>query len=810
MKIFILLAIVLCCNILPSNAQWKNRYPKVDGYGHHVYLEGHELPVLNSGPMDAAPAPETEQVVFSAKGWLWLMDLSSSEATRITSSAGIDSRPNWSPNGDQIVFIRDNSKDTQLVLLNLTSKKEMILVGTDAMELDPIFSSDGQNVYYSSGKNGSLDLWEINLSTRVSKVITQEGSLERLPVPTKNSNQLVYLKKRGFSYDSIELLDLEKGTSTPLAEENFASQMAFSLSPDDKTLAYVWPNGDDYELRLLNISVPAARMLLTKSEGLPLAPKFSSDGKWVYFSEYSKDERAELKRISVYGGMPQLLTVKKWNWGAASGKLRLISTVDGKKSPIRISITDASGHPVIPESTAVHSEGQNGMVFFYSSGEIEVEAPLGELTITAAHGFSTAKQVQKVLVKEGVTNSEIKLTKIWDANASGWYSGDNHFHLNYGGTNQLDPEDIVLDLKAEGLDIAFPLVANLGNRFLEEDLWGRKSEGIPIIEFGQEVRSHFLGHIALIGMEDLHWPWVWGPRYDIYEADDRLNAEALRFARNQNALGGYVHPVTIQDPFQEGGASSMPISLIADAVLGEVDLLEVVCLWSDEIGTAAVWHELLNIGIPLGLSAGSDAMSDLYRTMSIGATRVYVKPIGALTTASYLEALKSGRSFASNGPQLLFSVDGKEVGEVVNTKSKKTNWTLTVHSPVAYEKVELFVNGKVVWSKNSENGKGSKNYTGTIEIPKGGWVTARVSGGKSDWPMMDSYPFAETSPFWFGAIGSTTTSAKGESATKLLKALEVSEQRLKAGYGENPIPNLLGHFGKAREKLEAIIKEGQK
>jgi TolB protein len=311
-------------------------------------------------------------------------------------------------------------------------------------------------------------------------------------------------------------------------------------------------------------------------------------------------------------------------------------------------------------------------------------------------------------------------------------------------------------------------------------------------------------------MEDLHWPWVWGPRYDIYEADDRLNAEALRFARNQNALGGYVHPVTIQDPFQEGGASSMPIALIADAVLGEVDLLEVVCLWSDEIGTAAVWHELLNIGIPLGLSAGSDAMSDLYRTMSIGATRVYVKPIGALTTKSYLEALKSGRSFASNGPQLLFSVDGKEVGEVITTKSKKTSWTLTVHSPVVYEKVELFVNGKVVWSQKSANGMGSKTYTGTIDIPKGGWVTARVSGGKSDWPMMDSYPFAETSPFWFGATGSTTTSAKGESATKLLKALEVSEQRLKAGYGENPIPNLLGHFGKAREKLEAIIKEGQK
>jgi TolB protein len=807
MRIFILLSCVLLLNVLPANAQWKNRYPKVDGYGHHVYLEGHELPVLNAGPMD--PAPFAEQVVFSAKGWLWLMDLSTAEATRITSSPGIDSRPNWSPKGDRIVFIRDNGKDTQLVLLNLNSKQETILVDTEAMELDPIFSNDGSSVYYSSGKNGSLDLWEVNLSSRVTKVITKEGSLERLPVPTKN-NQVVYLKKRGFSYDSIELLDLEKGTSSPLAEENFASQMAFTLSPDDKTLAYVWPNGDDYELRLLNIKVPAARMLLTQSEGLPLAPKFSSDGQWVYFSEYAKNERAELKRIHINGGKVQNLEVKNWNWGAVTAKLKITSKVAGENAPVRMSITDEEGHPIIPASGVVHSEGQNGLVFFYSSGEVEVEAPAGELTITAVQGFSTAKQTQKVMVNAGVNTAEIDLTKIWDAKANGWYAGDNHFHLNYGGTNQLDPEDIVLDLKAENVDVAFPLVANLGNRFLEQDLWGWKKEGDPIIEFGQEVRSHFLGHIALIGTQDLHWPWVWGPRYDIYEADDRLNAEPIRFAREQNALGGYVHPVTIQDPFQEGGANSMPISLVADAVLGEVDLLEIVCLWSDEIGTAAVWHELLNIGVPIGMSAGSDAMSDLYRTMSIGATRVYVKPKGALTTTSYLEALKSGRSFATNGPQLVFAVDGKEVGEVITSKSKKADWTLSVYSPIDYETVELFVNGKVVWSQKAENSIGAKTYSGSITIPEGGWVTARVSGGKSEWPMMDSYPFAETSPFWFGQVGSTSKTAKIEAARKLLIALNVSEQRLLAGYGNNPIPNLLGHFAKARVKLENMINETRK
>lgn len=791
------------------NAQWNNRYPKVDGYGHHVYLEGYELPVLNSGPTDPAPSPINNDVAFSAKGWLWLMNPETSIAKRITSSPNMDSRPNWSPDGSKIVFIRDNSFDTHLVILDLNSKKETILLNSDALDLDPIFSADGNFVYYSSAKNGSFDLWRINLKTLESTILTQVNSLERLPVPTIEGNQVVYLHKHGFSYDSIELLDLDNGVSTPIIEENFASQAAFSLSQDNTTLAITWPNGDDYELRLLNISIPESKMLLTKSNGLPLSPKFSADGQWVYYSENNKTETSEIKRISVNGGSPELLSVNKWDWGTKTGKLIITSRVDGKKEAVRMSITDQNGHPIIPNSGIVHSEGQNGIVFFYSSGEIEVEAPLGKLTISAVHGFSTIKQTIDFTIQESTTSTQINLERIWDAKKEGWYSADTHFHLNYGGTNQLDPQDILIDLKAEDIDVAFPLVANLGNRFLEQNLFGWQTEELPLISFGQEVRSHFLGHLNLIGTKELYWPWVWGPMYDIYGADDRLNAEPLRFAREQGGLGGYVHPVDVKEPFIEGGDRSVPISLVADAIMEETDMLEVGCLWTDEIGTAALWHEILNIGIPIALSAGSDVMNDLYRTMAIGATRMYAKPEGKLTVDSYLEALKKGRSFMSNGPQILFTVNDHEVGDVIKTKKNKAIWKLVVHSPVAYEKVEIFINGVAVTTKKSKNGL-SETYSGSIKIPKGGWITARVSGIKSEWPMMDSYVFAESSPLWFNQVGSTMPNTKINAANRLLKMLDNSEERLKQGYGDNKIPNLLEHFSKARSRLINIVKGSNK
>ena len=208
--------------------QWSNRYPKVDGFGHHVYLEGYELPILNAGPTDPAPSPIDGRIVFAAKGWLWLMDVTTKKASRITTSAHMDSKPNWSPDGKRIVFIRDNSSDTEIVLLDMASMKETVLVNTKALDLDPIFSKNGAFVYYASADVGSIDIWRINLSNNEKQLITKEDNLERLPVPTNSDKWLVYLKKEGFSYDSIELLNTESNESNPLAEERSLTMVSSS------------------------------------------------------------------------------------------------------------------------------------------------------------------------------------------------------------------------------------------------------------------------------------------------------------------------------------------------------------------------------------------------------------------------------------------------------------------------------------------------------------------------------------------------------------------------------------------------------
>jgi TolB protein len=362
-------------------------------------------------------------------------------------------------------------------------------------------------------------------------------------------------------------------------------------------------------------------------------------------------------------------------------------------------------------------------------------------------------------------------------------------------------------MRGEDLDVATPLSANLHTRRIDEGYFAWSRSQPPLIQFGQEIRSHFLGHTGHIGVKTLYWPWYWGPGYPVSGRDDRSNAGALQHTRRQGGVNAYVHPVTTPTPFGGDAPRGIPLELVSDAVLGDVDTIELACLWSDELGTAEAWYRLLNVGARIAPSAGTDAMVDFFRTMAMGTTRVYVNVPGPLSMERYLEGLRGGRSFVTNGPLLRFRVADHEPGDALNVSaSAALPWTLEVASAVPFEQVEILVNGSVVWTGAGLKQPGAQTHRGTLTAPAGGWVAARVRGGVTEWPAMDSYPFAHTAPVWFGAAGSTDPAAASAAAKELLAALAVAERRITQSYDGTETPQLLGRINAARQKLVAMVR----
>lgn len=791
-----------------ASAQWTNRYPKVDGFGHQVYLEGHEFPSLTSGPIDPAAAPDGKRLAYADAGYIWLLDIVSGKAVRLTDTASVDARPRWSPDGSKLAFIRDDGADTSIVIRDMASGAEQV-INTPTIELDPEFSSDGAYVYFTSGIGGTLNIWRQHLAAGTREQVTDLPGVERNARMLADGSGMVYVHLEGFSSKHLRYRSFTKGTDVPLYSTGISAHLMADAHPSEQTIVVTLPEIDDYRLFSMDVNQPALPSELTAGKHYALTPTWNAGGDMVYFSEPDANQQYQLKRTSAYGGKVENVAITSRDWGEERRTVTIRTVKDGTRVPARLSVKDANGHPVVPSRGGVYFDGENGVNYFYSDGEIALNVPNGALTITAVNGLMTEADTQTIdLGRNAASDIELSIKEVWDAAANGYASADYHFHLNYDGPYRLVPDDLKPILDGENLTIGAPLLANLHTRLVDRPYAAQSvttARGNTAV-MGQEVRSHFHGHMGLVGIAQEYRPWHWGPRsvYPRLADVDRSNGEVMDFATNKGGLVTYVHPVAVNhDPFDEGNLSSIPLEFVSDAILSDTLGIEIVCAWTDELGTSELWYRLLNIGKPVIAMAGTDSFADFHRTPAAGSARVYANMEGAdATWANVLAKVKEGQTFVTNAPALLFTVgEAAKPGGVVGAGQQ--SWSVDLTSALAVETVEIVVNGAVVWSSAGIEAGDTRSYSGTVDLPNGGWVAARAYGGEMAWPGMDSYPFAHTSPIWIGAKGSTDAGAKAAAQAELRAALDSAKTRVSGAYDD---ADKLKRFNARIEAAKAALK----
>jgi hypothetical protein len=234
-----------------------------------------------------------------------------------------------------------------------------------------------------------------------------------------------------------------------------------------------------------------------------------------------------------------------------------------------------------------------------------------------------------------------------------------------------------------------------------------------------------------------------------------MAAEAVR----QGGLVTYGHPIFAGEPFPFGKdlakASAAAREVPIDAVLGVVHAIDLMSYNSDEDLSAELWYRLLNCGLKLSACVGTDALLDR-STEPLGGERVYVTTAGPLTMQSWLDGLKSGRSFVTNGPIPTLVVNGKALGETCElTEAGNVHVAVKVESYVPFHKIEVIVNGKVaVHDEAAGDPAGLRVRRLDVELPIGrsSWIALRVRGPES--PLVFDGPvWAHTSPVYVKMAG---------------------------------------------------------
>lgn len=122
------------------------------------------------------------------------------------------SHPEYSPDGKSIVVSMKYQGQRDLILFDIKSKKYRYLTQDQASETRPQFSKNGRYIYYSSDKTGISNIYRLDLKTNQSKKLT--NVLTGLFRPQVHGNTLIAKHYYGKGYDikKINLNENENGT----------------------------------------------------------------------------------------------------------------------------------------------------------------------------------------------------------------------------------------------------------------------------------------------------------------------------------------------------------------------------------------------------------------------------------------------------------------------------------------------------------------------------------------------------------------------------------------------------------------------
>jgi Tol biopolymer transport system component len=761
---------------------------------HPYYFREMLIPQVTTGPSAATWSPDGRELIYSMQGSLWRQRIGETEARQLTDGPGYHHQPDWSPDGRRVVYASYRDDVIGLWLLDLESGHSSPLVSDSAVSIEPRWSPDGTRVAFTSSAHQGL--WHVFVvpvgssaaaGTPVRVTPEQDSGLPRYyyhrkdqyfsPTWSPDGRELILLSNRGRIWGSGGFWRVPAragGRESEIHYEETTWKARPDWSRDGRRVVYSSYLGRQWNQLWLMTADGGDPLQLTYGEFDATSPRWSPAGDRIAYVSNERGNTA-LWVIELPSGARREVKAERRRHLRPSGTLRLAVTgSDGARMPARVSVTGPDGRSHAPADAWHHAddgfdraERRFEYGYFHTAGSSTLTLPAGRYDIEVSRGPEYGLVTRSVDVAAGAsTPVRVALPVLDDIEARGWYSGDLHVHMNYGGTYRNDPARLAFQARAEDLHVVENLIVNKEGRVPDVGWFraGPDPASTPgtLILHGEEYHTSYWGHVGLLGLrEHLILPGYTAYANTAVASLQPTNARVLDLARAQGAVTGYVHPY---DAYPDPADTSRALThaLPVDLALGKVDYYEALGFVDDLDATATVWYRLLNCGFRLAAGAGTDAMANFASLRGpVGMNRVYVRSGAPLEHRRWLAALKAGRSFATNGPLLGLTVDGREIGSEIALPAGGGEVTAAVRlrSNVPVDRLELVRNGRVVREIPVNRDRRSATATVRVPVDRSGWLLLRARGDRPAYPTLDVFPYATTSPVYLTVGGEAARSA---------------------------------------------------
>jgi TolB protein len=807
--------LALAVIVIPAQAQRQPVLPQIDEPHPYYYRELY-LPQLTSGPSSVTWAPDSSELIYSMAGSLWRQNLDSKEAVQLADGAGYDYQPDWSPDGKSVVYVSYQKDAMELWLLDLASGKSRQLTNGGAVNVEPRWSPDGRQLVWVSTQynkrfhifradvnDGSLqNIVRLTGETKSSlpRYYYSQYEMEISPVWTRDGKEILFVSNKGHIYGTGGFWRMKAEPGAPAREihyEETSWKARPDFSPDGSRMVYSSYLGRQWHNLWLMPANGGDAFALTYADWDETNVRWSPDGKKLAFIS-NRGGNTEIIWLEYNSAIQHEVAASSRKYLRPQGGIRLSLGESSWSSPhARFSIVDANGRFYAPEDAWIFADDgfdpkQSPFeAHYFYSGERNDEllsVPAGKYTLEVVGGFEMKPVRRTINVSAGHTEGIESVFEPLDFNwRHTWVASDLHVHMNYGGTYRNAPRNLVEQGEAEGLQIISQLTVNKEQRFpdIQYAEFPAEHEKDPdvLVVWGQEFHTSYWGHRGVVGLpKHLLLPGYAGYPNTAAASLYPMNADVYDMAHAHGALVGAVHPFDdVPDPFAKP-AQKITDELPVDVALGKLDYMEIVG-FSDHKSTAAVWYKLLNLGFKLPAGAGTDATTDYAAPIrgQVGFDRVYVwTPSWPTTFELWMDGLKTGKTFATNGPLVEFKLGGEMAGNELKFDAPQTAvpFTAKLRSIVPVDHLEIVCDGKVVKELSPDSTRESTDVTGAVPLSESGWCVLRAWSDKAEYPVLDKYAYATTSPVYVTIAGKRAYSKEDAEYFKawIDRTIEVTEK----------------------------------